>query len=146
MQLNIKKINPNAMVPTRATAGSAGYDLYACIENEVGIKPSEIVKIPTGISIGLQDKNLVALIYARSGLAIKSGINLPNSVGVIDSDYRGELIVGLMNNTDKTYIIKPFDRIAQMLISPVVLPELVLVDELDETTRADGGFGSTGLK
>lgn len=146
MKLNIKKVKHNAKIPTRATEGSAGYDLYSCIEKEIEIKPSQTVKIPTGIAIGLQDNNFVALIYARSGLAIKSGINLPNSVGVIDSDYRGELIVALMNNTNVAYIIKPFERIAQMLISPVLLPELVLVDELDETIRGDGGFGSTGFK
>lgn len=146
MQLNIKKVNPNAKIPTRATEGSAGYDLYACIENEIIIKYNEIVKIPTGIAIGLSDKNLVALIYARSGLAINNGINLPNSVGVIDSDYRGEIIVGLKNNKNVNYKIKPFERIAQMVITPIILPEIVIVDSLDKTTRGDNGFGSTGLK
>lgn len=144
--LKIKKVRENAKVPTRATVGSAGMDLYACIDEPITLKKGEKAIIPTGIAIGLQDPHYAAFVYARSGLAIKHGIGLLNSVGVIDSDYRGEICVGVIKQTDPEYTIQPFERIAQMVIQPVELPEIVEVDDLDETDRGAGGFGSTGTK
>lgn len=142
--LKIQRIRQNAVLPKRTTDGAAGFDLFACIDFDIQIKPREIVKIPTGIAIGIDDKNVVALIYARSGISIKFGINLANGVGVVDSDYRGEIIVGLTNITNVAYTIKPNDRIAQMVITPVIIPELLEVSSLEETIRGSGGFGSTG--
>ena len=146
MELKIKKVRENAKIPTRATSGSAGMDLYACIDEPITLKKGDKAVIPTGIAIGLDDPYYAAFIYARSGLAIKHGIGLLNSVGVIDSDYRGEICVGVIKQTDPEYTIEPFERIAQMVIEPVELPEIVEVQELDDTDRGAGGFGSTGTK
>ena len=146
MQLKIKKLNDNAIIPKAATGGSAGMDLYACLDSDVVLKPGERALIPTGIAIALPDSSYVAYIYARSGLAIKYGITLSNCVGVVDSDYRGEVKVGLVNLSDKDYIVASGERIAQMVIAPVIIPEINEVDELDETERGAGGFGSTGKK
>lgn len=144
--LKIKKVRENAKIPTRATEGSAGLDLYACIDTPITLQKGDTALIPTGIAIGLDDPHYAAFIYARSGLAIKRGIGLLNSVGVIDSDYRGEICVGVIKLTDEPYEIQPFERIAQMVIEPVELPDLIEVDCLDETERGVGGFGSTGKK
>lgn len=144
--LKIKKVRENAKIPTRATEGSAGMDLYACIDEPITLKKGDKAIIPTGIAIGLDDPHFAAFIYARSGLAIKHGIGLLNSVGVIDSDYRGEICVGIIKQTDPEYTIEPFERIAQMVIEPVKLPEIVEVENLDDTDRGAGGFGSTGTK
>ena len=144
--LKIKKVRENAKLPTRGTAGSAGMDLYACIDEPITLKKGDKAVIPTGIAIGLDDPHYAAFVYARSGLAIKHGIGLLNSVGVIDSDYRGEICVGVIKQTDPEYTIEPFERIAQMVIQPVALPDLVEVESLDETDRGAGGFGSTGTK
>lgn len=144
--LKIKKVRENAKIPTRATTGSAGMDLYACIDEPITLKKGDKAIIPTGIAIGLQDPHYAAFIYARSGLAIKHGIGLLNSVGVIDSDYRGEICVGVIKQTDPEYTIEPFERIAQMIIEPVELPEIIEVNDLDDTDRGAGGFGSTGTK
>lgn len=146
MELKIKKVRENAKLPTRATSGSAGMDLYACIDEPITLKKGDKAVIPTGIAIGLNDPHYAAFIYARSGLAIKHGIGLLNSVGVIDSDYRGEICVGIIKQTDPEYTIEPFERIAQMVIKPVELPEIVEVQDLDDTDRGAGGFGSTGTK
>ena len=146
MELKIKKVRENAKLPTRATSGSAGMDLYACIDEPITLKKGDKAVIPTGIAIGLDDPHYAAFIYARSGLAIKHGIGLLNSVGVIDSDYRGEICVGIIKQTDPEYTIEPFERIAQMVINPVELPKIVEVETLDETDRGAGGFGSTGTK
>lgn len=145
-QLKIKKVRENAKIPTRGTAGSAGLDLYACIDKPITLNKGDTAVIPTGIAIGLDDINLCAFVYARSGLAIKRGIGLLNSVGVIDSDYRGEICVGVIKQTDEPYTIQPFERIAQMVIKRVEMPDPVEVEELDDTIRGDGGFGSTGTK
>lgn len=142
-RLLIKTLRESATLPTRATQGSAGYDLYADIAEEVTLHPNQRMKIPTGVAIGLEEPNVVALIYARSGLATKHGITLSNCVGVIDSDYRGEIIVGLFNSSKTAYTIKPQERIAQMVLTPIHTPPLVEVDELSDTVRGDGGFGST---
>ena len=146
MMLKIKKLNENAIIPKAATGGSAGMDLYACLENDITIKPGERTLVSTGIAIALPDNSYVAYIYARSGLAIKNGITLSNCVGVVDSDYRGEVKVGLINLSDSDYTVSNGDRIAQMVIAPVIIPQIEEVEELDETERADGGFGSTGKK
>ncbi len=146
MKLKIKKVRENAKIPTRATEGSAGLDLYACIDEPITLKKGDTAVIPTGIAIGLDDSHYAAFIHSRSGLAIKRGIGLLNSVGVIDSDYRGEICVGIIKQTDPEYTIEPYERIAQMVIKPVELPEIIEVEDLDDTTRGAGGFGSTGTK
>ncbi len=146
MELKIKKVRENAKIPTRATDGSAGLDLYACIDQPITLKKGDTALIPTGIAIGLDDPHYAAFIYARSGLAIKRGIGLLNSVGVIDSDYRGEICVGVIKQTDPEYTIEPYERIAQMVIKPVELPQILEVEDLDDTLRGAGGFGSTGTK
>lgn len=145
-ELKIKKVRENAKLPTRGTVGSAGMDLYACIDEPITLNGGDKVVIPTGIAIGLSSPEYAAFVYARSGLAIKHGIGLLNSVGVIDSDYRGEICVGVINQLKEPYTIEPFERIAQMVIQPVALPDLVEVESLDETDRGAGGFGSTGTK
>lgn len=142
--LKIKKVRENAKIPQRATTGSAGLDLCACIEQPITVPARGSMTIPTGIAIALPDKELGAFVFARSGLAIKHGIGLLNGVGVIDSDYRGEICVGLVNQSDKHYEIQPGERIAQLIILPVCLPPIEETLSLDETERGAGGFGSTG--
>lgn len=144
MTLKIKKIRECAQVPFRATDGAAGMDLYACIDAPRTLFPGTLVTIPTGVAIELPSKEYAAFIYARSGLGIKHGICLSNGVGVIDSDYRGEVCVGLCNISGDLYTIRPGERIAQMVIAPVVIPNIKEVDKLGNTERGDGGFGSTG--
>ncbi len=119
-------------------------DLYACIDEPKTVSPGEILLIPTGIAIEIPRSDYVAYIFARSGLAIKHGITLANSVGVVDSDYRGEVSVGLCNIGREVYTIAPNERIAQLVISPVSLMLPVEVEELSDTERGEGGFGSTG--
>lgn len=142
--LKIKRLNPNAKLPTRATDGAAGLDLYACIDEPVTLEPRGLYKIPTGIAIALPDRNTVGLIFARSGLGVKHGVSLSNAVGVIDSDYRGELQVGLCNLSGEPYTLSPGERFAQLVVLPVLTPEPEETDELCETERGAGGFGSTG--
>ena len=144
MKLYIKKLNDNAIVPKQQTTGSAGYDLSACIDSPVTINPGEIAKVPTGLSVALDENNAVILIYARSSLATKFGITLANCVGVVDSDYRGEIIVAMINQGKAPYTINNGERIAQMVITPIFTPEIIETDELSETERGTGGFGSTG--
>ena len=143
--VNIKKLSPDAKLPTYGSEFAAGCDLYACIPEPLTIEPGQTVLVKTGLSMEIP-VGYAGLIYARSGLAIKHGIGLLNSVGVIDSDYRGEICVGLINQLSEPYTIMPDERIAQMVIKPVSLIETVEVDELDETLRGTGGFGSTGKK
>lgn len=145
-KLFIKKMRDGATLPTRATDGSAGLDLYACIDAPVKIEPHKCVQIPSGIAVALPDKSCAAFVFARSGLARKHGIAPVNAVGVIDSDYRGEIIVGLVNHFDESYVIEPGDRVAQLVIMPVFTPETEEVSQLDETLRGDKGFGSSGRK
>lgn len=142
-EVRIKKLRENAVVPKIATAGSAAADLYACIDEPVMILAGENAVIPTGI-VAAVPEGYGAFIFARSGLGIKHGIVPRNCVGVIDSDYRGEICVGLANLSDKDYTVLPGDRIAQMAIMPVMPAEYVLCDELSDTERGEGGFGSTG--
>ena len=141
--LKIKKLKSGAIIPKRATEESAGLDLSALLENPVTVNPHEIVKIPTGIAIELE-KGYAGLIYPRSGLATKHGISLANCVGVVDSDYRGEVLVAVINHSDTPFTINSGERIAQLVISPVILPEIEVTDNLNDTERGTGGFGSTG--
>ncbi len=142
--LKIKKLNDKAIMPNPATKGSAGMDLSACLENDVVIKPGEIQLIPTGIATAPDTDECVLLIYARSGLASKHGIAPANCVGVVDSDYRGEIKVALLNNGKEDFTVTHGMRIAQLVMTPIILPQLCEVSELDETERSSGGFGSTG--
>lgn len=144
--LKIKKVRENAVVPKRATQGSAGMDLYACIDEKITVMPHQCVKFPTGIAIALPCAELGAFIFARSGLSVNHGLSPANCVGVVDSDYRGEIIVGLVNQFEEPYVVDPNERIAQMVIMPVCLPEIEECDTLDDTQRGAGGFGSTGKK
>lgn len=145
MFVNVKKLNENAKLPFRATQGSAGADLFACIDNDVVVLPQERVLVPTGIAIELESPETGAFIFPRSSLSSKFGISLANCVGVVDSDYRGEIKVPVINHSNESYTIHNGERIAQMVILPVILPTFAEADELTETQRADGGFGSTGV-
>jgi dUTP pyrophosphatase len=148
MDLKIKALSPKIgreiPYPYYATPGAAAMDLCACIDAPVVLAPRALVVIPTGIAIALPSPEYVALVFARSGLGIKHGIALSNGVGVIDSDYRGELRVGLTNLSDTSYAVQPGDRIAQLAVMPVARATLHFTDELDETDRGAGGLGSTG--
>lgn len=144
--LKIKKVRDKAVIPKRATDGSAGMDLYACIESPITINPGDLVTVPTGIAVQLPSNKYMVNVYARSGLGIKHGICLSNGVGVIDSDYTGEVCVGLCNVSSKPYVIEPLERVAQMVIAPVSMMDTCLVEFLEETERGSGGFGSTGRK
>ncbi|MBO5462435.1 MAG: dUTP diphosphatase [Clostridia bacterium] len=144
--LKIKKVKENAKVPHRATSGSAGLDLCACIDEPVTLEGGDTAVIPTGIAIALPSADYGAFVFPRSGIAVKHGIGLLNSVGVIDSDYRGEIMVGVINQVKEAYTIQPGERIAQMVIMPVSMMPVEEVAELDDTARGAGGFGSTGKK
>ncbi|NLY43647.1 MAG: dUTP diphosphatase [Clostridiaceae bacterium] len=139
-----KEIGTSIKPPFYATSGSAGMDLSACIEKPVTIRPGEKIIVPTGIAIQLPSKEYAALIFARSGLGIKHGITMSNGVGVIDSDYTGEIMCGLVNLGAEPYTIQPGDRIAQMVFVPIAVVSLTVVNELHETERGSRGFGSTG--
>ena len=142
--LKIKKVRENGKVPQRATSGSAGLDLCAATDCPITLKCGETAVIPTGIAIALPSENYGAFVFVRSGLAVKHGIGLLNSVGVIDSDYRGEIMVGVINQIEEEYTIQPGERIAQLVVMPVSVMPAAEVDNLDETDRGSGGFGSTG--
>ncbi len=148
MKLKIKAVSPKIGTeipfPYYASAGAAAMDLHACVEEPLLLKAGARCAVPTGIAIALPDAGYVALVFARSGLGIKKGVCLSNGVGVIDSDYRGEIAVGLLNTSSQDYLVRPGERIAQLAVVPVVQAELVQVEELDETERGSGGFGSTG--
>jgi len=141
--LPIKLLRPKTKLPERKTGGSVGFDISACLDEDIIISPGETRMIGTGFAIALQP-GYAAFIYARSGLGIKQGIIPANCVGVIDSDYRGEVIVGLKNTSVEPFTVKDGDRIAQMVVCKCELPELSICDDLDDTQRGDGGFGSTG--
>ena len=138
------KIGTEIPLPKFATAGAACMDLCACIDAPVTLEAGARALIPTGIAIALPSADYVALVFARSGLGIKQGVCLSNGVGVIDSDYRGEIGVGLVNLGQSAYTVQPGDRIAQLMVTPVVQPTVVQVSALDDTDRGAGGFGSTG--
>lgn len=143
-KLLIKKLREDAVLPTRATEGSAGMDLYAAIKEPVTIEPHKCEQISTGIAIELPSSSYAAFVFARSGIARKHGIAPVNAVGVIDSDYRGEVVVGLVNHFEESYTIEPGDRVAQLVIMPVSTMPVCEVEALSDTTRGEGGFGSTG--
>lgn len=143
--VKLKKLTPNAVIPTYGTLQSAGADLYSGMDTVITIAPGETQFIKTGIAIEIPE-GLVGLIYARSGMACKKGIAPANKVGVIDSDYRGEIIVALYNHSSQPVSIEPGERIAQMVLTPFVTACFTEVQDLDETLRGSGGFGSTGTK
>ena len=144
MKLFVKRLDPRAALPAYQTPGSAAMDLAAVLDEPVTVEPRALVSIPTGLAIALPGPEWVALVFARSGLGIKHGIALSNGVGVIDSDYRGEIRVGLTNLSDTPYTIQPGDRVAQLMITPVARASVLELEELPQTARGTGGFGSTG--
>lgn len=141
--VNIKKLKANATIPTYGSDFAAGADLYACLEDELTIMPGETFLVPTGLAMALPC-GYAGLIYARSGLASKKGLAPANKVGVIDSDYRGEIMVALHNHSKEAATILPNERIAQLVVTPYIVANYITVDSLDETKRGEGGFGSTG--
>lgn len=148
MTIKIKKVSDRVgtafPTPYFATAGAAAMDLHACVEEPVLLAPGGRAVFPTGIAIELPSADCVALVFARSGLGIRNGICLSNGVGVIDSDYRGEIQVGLVNLSDSAYTVQPGDRIAQLMVTPVFRPDIETAEELGNTDRGEKGFGSTG--
>ena len=142
--VKIKRINEDVEEPFYATLGSAGVDLLAHIERPIIINPGCRTMIPTGIAVQLPSRHLVTLIFSRSGLSSKYGISMANGVGVIDSDYTGEIVCPIQNNSNEEYIINPGDRVGQMIFMPIAIASLQFVDELDKTERGNAGFGSTG--
>ena len=143
MLMKFVRLRPEARIPARATDGAAGYDLCACLDAPVTLAPGARRLIPTGVAVQLP-AGTAGMVYARSGLAVRAGVTLANSVGVVESDYTGELRVGLINLSAEPYTVESGDRIAQLVVTPVLTPDAVEVDRLDETARGDGGFGSTG--
>lgn len=144
MKINIKKLTETATIPTCGSVEAAGYDLYGDNNDVIQIAPHSTIKIPTGIAMAIPNGYFGA-VYARSGLATKKGLRPSNCVGVIDADYRGDIIVALHNDTDELMEVNPHERIAQLIIQkfePIVFNE---VEELDKTERGEGGFGSTGI-
>ncbi|MBO5388900.1 MAG: dUTP diphosphatase [Lachnospiraceae bacterium] len=141
--VNTKKLNDNAVIPTYGSEYAAGADLYACIEDTVTIEPGETKLIPTGLAMELPI-GYAGLIYARSGLASKKGLAPANKVGVVDSDYRGEVMVALHNHSNVSASIDPKERIAQLVITPYIAAIFNTVESLEDTARGEGGFGSTG--
>ncbi|MEE0928884.1 MAG: dUTP diphosphatase [Acutalibacteraceae bacterium] len=144
MELKIKKLNVNAVIPSYGSACAAGADLYSC-DGELSFAPGETKLVHTGIAMQIPD-GYVGLVYARSGVATKRGLAPANKVGVIDSDYRGEIMVALHNHSNITAKIEAGERIAQIVIAPYLTVDFIESDSLDETERGAGGFGSTGAK
>ncbi len=144
MKLKILKLNEKAVMPSYGSACAAGADLYSC-EEEISFAPGETRLVHTGIAMEIPD-GYVGLIYARSGIATKRGLAPANKVGVIDSDYRGEIMVALHNHSENISKIDAGERIAQIVIAPYIKADFIEADELDTTERGEGGFGSTGTK
>ena len=143
--VKIKKLNPNAVIPTYGTPFAAGADLYACMDEPVTINPGQTQFIHTGIAMEVP-VGFAGLVYARSGLACKKGLAPANKVGVIDADYRGEIMVALHNHSEDAVTIENGERIAQLVITPFLTADFEETDELEDTERGAGGFGSTGRK
>ena len=141
--INVKKLDERAILPTYGSAYSAGADLYACLDEAVTIPPGEAVLIHTGLAMEIPE-GYAGLIYARSGLATKKGLAPSNKVGVVDPDYRGEIMVSLFNHSKEERIVEHGERIAQLLVTPVLAPAFELCEDLTDTDRGTGGFGSTG--
>ena len=141
--VRVKKLHPNAVLPTYGSREAAGADLYACLQETVTVEPGEVFWVPTGISLEVP-KGYAGLVYARSSMGAKRGLAPANKVGVIDSDYRGEIRVVLLNHSKEPQTIQPGERVAQFIITPVLQPVYEEVEELTDTDRGAGGFGSTG--
>jgi len=144
LQVKIMDERMRSQLPQYATAGSAGLDLRACLEAAIDIDPGQTVLVPTGISIYINDPRYCAMILPRSGLGHKHGIVLGNLVGLIDSDYQGQLMVSTWNRGSSTFRLEPMERLAQLVIVPVMQIEWSIVDEFASSDRGEGGFGSTG--
>ncbi len=142
--IRVKRLREGAVLPTYGSAEAAGADLYACLEGPVTIQPGQTAFVPTGIAMEVP-KHCAGLIYARSGMACKRGLAPANKVGVIDSDYRGEILVALHNHGQEPQTIEHGERVAQMVITPVLTPRYEAAEDLSDTCRASGGFGSTGV-
>lgn len=143
--IEIKRLKQSTILPSYATNGSAGMDLHACIPTSIHIQPNETVLVPTGFAMYIDNEEVAAMLLPRSGLGHKHGIVLGNLVGLIDSDYQGEVMVSLWNRGKTEFTVNPNDRIAQMVIVPVLQPLFVEVDDFDLSERGKGGFGSTGI-
>lgn len=143
MKIAVKKLREGAILPTFGSEEAAGADLYACLDADVTIAPGQTAFIPTGLAMELP-RGFAGLIYARSGLACKRGLAPANKVGVVDSDYRGEFMVALHNHGTEPQTVSAGERIAQLVVTPVLIPEYIEVESLCETSRGTGGFGSTG--
>ena len=142
-QIAVKKLRPGAILPSFGTPEAAGADLYACIEEDVTIRPGETLFIPTGLAMALP-RGYAGFVFARSGMACKRGLAPANKVGVIDSDYRGELMIALHNHGSQPQTVSNGERVAQLIVMPVLTPVYFEAEELDSTLRGTGGFGSTG--
>lgn len=141
--IHVKKLSPDAILPTYGSGEAAGADLYACLPETVSIAPGEVFWVPTGIALEVP-KGCAGLIYARSSMGVKRGLAPANKVGVIDSDYRGEIRVVLLNHSNTVQTVSPGERVAQMIITPVLTPAYEETEDLSDTARGEGGFGSTG--
>ena len=142
-KIRVKKLHPNAILPTYGSSNAAGADLYACIDAPVTVAPGDVFWVPTGIALEVP-VGCAGLIYARSSMGAKRGLAPANKVGVVDSDYRGEIKVVLLNHSKQPQTIEPGERVAQFVITPVLTPQYEEVEELTDTDRGAGGFGSTG--
>lgn len=141
--IRVKKLHPNAVLPTYGSSQAVGADLYACLEAPVTIQPGEVFWVPTGIALEVP-AGCAGLVYARSSMGAKRGLAPANKVGVVDPDYRGEVRVVLLNHSNQPQTLEPGERVAQFVITPVLTPVYVESDELSDTSRGTGGFGSTG--
>lgn len=145
MKLTFKKLNEKAVIPSRATKRSAGLDIYACLDEPIILAAGEIKMIPTGLAAQTDCDDMAMLIYPRSGLSSKYGVSLANCVGVVDSDYRGEWLIPLINHGKEPFTVENGMRIAQLVLTKIFFPEIEISDSLTETERGTGGFGSTGI-
>ena len=141
--MKFKKLRPDAKTPVYGSTAAAGADLYVCSDHEISIMPGETVLLPTGLAVAIPD-GYVGLIFARSSLGTKKGLAPANKVGVIDADYRGEILISLHNHSPEKQTLAPYERVAQMVIVPFLQAAYEEAEELDNTTRGAGGFGSTG--
>lgn len=146
MKITFKKLDPKAVIPSRATAGSAGLDIHACLDEPLTIESGDIKMIPTGLTAEPDQKDVALLIYPRSGLSTRYGVTLANCVGVVDSDYRGAWFIPLINNGKKPFTVENGMRIAQLIPTRILIPEIEVSDTLSETDRGSNGFGSSGIK
>ncbi|MBQ3885019.1 MAG: dUTP diphosphatase [Ruminococcus sp.] len=146
MKITFKKLDDKAVIPSRATAGSAGMDICACLDEPVTLLPGEIKLIPTGLTAAPDEDDVALLIYPRSGLSSKFGVSLANCVGVVDSDYRGAWFVPLINHSSSPFTVEHGMRIAQLVPTRILIPEIEVSDVLPDTDRGEGGFGSSGIK